>query len=334
MRQGIVFARNLFAGISLLFLCQCSSVMLRPTPSKSLEIPGRPHWAADDGKRLPFSQWPGADESLPEKPESIFICVHGLSGAADDFVTLGEHFEKRGFVVYAMEVRGQGNDPDKAAHGDIRSSELWIDDLYAFTRMIKRRHPGIPVFWFGESMGALISIHALARAADMASDVLPISGLILTSPVTSIRHKIPVWKEVPLRLVMRIAPGFRVSLESLGSREVREQNVTSTTTHREQMEKTPHYVETFTFRLFRELESLIDSSHTAGAQLNDPVLLFYTPNDVFTSKEGVEAFFEDVSTDDKSKVFYPDSFHLILHDKDRGKVLQEVEDWVRVRSER
>jgi acylglycerol lipase len=326
-----VVGRSILSGLVLSFLCHCSSIMPGTRAGITAELPGRTHWTANDGKRLPYTRWPAGEASLPRQPRDIYICVHGLSGAASDFWALGEHFQERGAVVYAMEVRGQGNDPNKATHGDIRSAELWIQDLYAFTRMARKRHPLARVFWYGESMGALISIHALADAAEKAPDVLPIAGLVLASPVTSIRHKVPRWKKTIIHTLMKAAPGCRISLERLGSREVREQNVTSTTTHRGQMENTPHYVETFTFRLFRELEELIDTSHEAAAGIKDPVLIFYTPNDVFTSKEGVESFFSDLGTSDKKKVFFPGSYHLILNDKDRPRVLLELEDWTLIK---
>ena len=43
----------------------------------------------------------------------------------------------------------------------------------------------------------------------------------------------------------------------------------------------------------------------------------------------VETFFARIGAPDKRKVFYPRSHHLILHDKDRGKVLRELDGWIR-----
>lgn len=281
---------------------------------------------------MPYTRWPAEDSNQSRNPSCVFICVHGLSGAASDFWALGKHFGDQGdAVVYGVEVRGQGNDPDKRRRGDIRSADVWKDDLYAFTDQVSNRHPDVPIFWYGESMGALIALHALADANQKAHSTSPVRGLILASPVTSIRQMPAAWKVLLVRALMRVAPGVRISLESLGDSSVREQNVTSKTTHKEQMEKTPHYVETFTFRLFREVESMIRNSHRAGAEIDSPILIFYTPNDVFTSKEGIESFFEDVGSQDKTKVFYPDSFHLILHDRDRDRVLEELENWIEKR---
>ena len=281
---------------------------------------------------MPYTRWPARDSDVAKSPSCVFICVHGLSGAASDFWALGKYFgEKRDAVVYAVELRGQGNDPDKRKQGDIRSASVWIDDLYSFTDQVKRHHPGVPVFWYGESMGALIALHALADSTHRSAENLPVDGLILASPVTAIRQMPMPWKVVVVRTLMRIAPGVRISLESLGGRSVRDQNVTCTTTHKEQMEKTPHYVEAFTFRLFREVERLISTSSQAGSAIGIPLLVFYTANDVFTSREHVESFVEEAGTADKAKVYFPDSSHLILHDKDRDRLLVQLEHWAHER---
>jgi acylglycerol lipase len=328
-------ARSLFLFIIplCLTLCQCSSVVpADKSPRFPAVPPGRPAWEAADGKPLPYTRWPTRDADVAKKPSCVFICVHGLSGAASDFWALGKYFgEKRDAVVYAMELRGQGNDPDKRKQGDIRSASVWIDDLYSFTDQVKARHPGVPVFWYGESMGALIALQALADSTHRSAECPPIEGLILASPLTAIRQMPPAWKVVIVRTLMRVAPCARISLESLGDRSVREQHVTSTTTHKEQMEKTPHYVETFTFRLFREVERLVRTSSQAGSAIGSPLLVFYTANDVFTSKEQVESFVENAGTADKVKVFFPDSYHLILHDKDRDRLLVQLEHWTHER---
>ncbi|MCB1094161.1 MAG: alpha/beta fold hydrolase [Verrucomicrobiae bacterium] len=290
--------------------------------------PDRLAWTAADGKPLPYTRWPARESDVANQPSCVFICVHGLSGAASDFWALGKYFgEQRDAVVYAMELRGQGNDPDKRMQGDIRAASVWIEDLSTFTAQVKARHPGVPVFWYGESMGALIALHAMAEPANRSAGHPPADGLILASPVVALRQMPAPWKVAIVRSLMRLAPGMRVSLESLGDRSVREQNVTSATTHKEQMEKTPHYVETFTFRLFREVEKLIRTSNTAGAAIASPLLVFYTPHDVFTSKEQVERFVEGAGTVDKAKVFFPDSYHLILHDKDRDQLLDQLRSW-------
>lgn len=276
-------------------------------------------WTARDGKRMPFQLWPGA----PAKPRAALICVHGLSGAASDFWPVGESFPAAGYVVYGMELRGQGNDPDKSARGDIRSRRKWIQDLQDFSALVRSRHPGIPVFWYGESLGALITLHAAAGREGEAH----VDGIILSSPVVELRENLRLgfFRNLAVRTLLSIAPGHRVSLEKLGNSEVQ---VTSQTTHRQQMEQTPHYVREFTLRLFGEVEKMIRGSGEAARRVRVPVLVMYTPHDALTSQESVERFCNAIVTGHVEKMFFPESYHLILHDTERETALRRLRVWL------
>ncbi len=317
-RAGFLRLRRALPAIfAFIFCSQCAA------PHRASHSPRMDHsltsWTCRDGKVLPCKHWPGE----PAQPRAVFICVHGLSGAASDFWPVGESFPAKGYAAYALQLRGQGHDPAPRSRGDIHSSLQWRHDLLDFTALVHQRHPGVPVFWFGESLGALIIIDTLAA---LPAGQQTVAGMILTTPVVELRGNLKpeFWKNLGIRTLMLLAPRKRISLEALGNSEVQ---VTSTTTHRGQMQHTEHYVKDFTFRLFGQIEKLIRRTGANAARITVPALVLYTPNDVLTSREGVEAFFGSLASRDKSKVFFPESFHLILHDKDRPAALRAIENW-------
>ncbi len=307
--------------LASLLLCHCATPR-RPNPPPIMES-ALTSWTARDGKTMPCKNWPGA----PRHPRAVLICIHGLSGAASDFWPVGERIPAEGFAVYGLQLRGQGNDPDKKRRGDIRSSRQWRDDLMDFTSLVQQRHPGVPVYWFGESLGALITIDATAA---LRADQKMVAGIILASPVVALRDnlRLTFGRNLIMRSMLRLWPGKRISLEALGNSEVQ---VTSQTTHRGQMEHTEHYVKDFTIRLFGEVEKLIRRSSAAAGRISIPVLTFYTPNDALTPKDGVETFFACLASTDKTRVFFPESYHLILHDHDREAALQQIVAWLKAR---
>jgi len=304
--------------VAALFLCQCATPrLMNRTPAMD---PSLTSWTAHDGKVMPFKAWEGGTE----KPRAVIICVHGLSGAASDFWPVGESFPVKGYAVYGMQLRGQGNDPDNKSRGDIWSSQQWRQDLLEFTGLVHQRHPGVPVYWFGESLGALITIDT---AGSLEARQHLVSGIILASPVIALRGnlKMSFFKNLAVRSLLRFWPGKRISLEALGNSEVK---VTSTTTHREQMQHTSHYVKDFTLRLFGQVEKLMRGTDADARRIHIPVLVFYTPNDALTPHEAVEQFFGRLATKDKERVFFPNSYHLILHDQDRAEALHRLEEWL------
>ena len=310
-------ARSLpFLLVATGLLCQCAQVKKPVSPTLSAT-----QFTASDGKAMPYGRWP-SDASKPTRPRAVIICVHGLSGAASDFWPVGEKFSTQEMVIYGVQLRGMGNDPEKRERGNIATGELWVSDLLSFTQRVHERHPGVPIFWYGESLGSLIVVHA---AATLPGQAPLVSGIILSSPVIAYRHELPAWKYWLIRTLAAVWPGKRVSLESLGDQEVR---VTGGTTHKQQMQKTPHYVEFFTLRLFRAVDKLVRSSNEMAPLVKPPLLLFYTPNDVFTTQQQVEHFYELLGSAPKEKIFYPQSYHLILHDVDRDRTLVELERWL------
>ncbi len=297
------------------FLCQCAHVKTVPPALTATEF------TASDGKSMPYARW--AAEAPP--PKAVIICVHGLSGAASDFWPVGERFPKKEIIVYGLQLRGMGNDPNKKERGNIARGELWVSDLLSFTQLVHEHHPKLPIIWYGESLGSLIVINAVAALPDGSPLV---SGIVLSSPVIGFRQELPAWKYCLIRTLVAILPGKRISLESLGDREVK---VTGYSTHKQQMEKTPHYVEFFSLRLFRAIDKMVRRSEATALRVRAPLLLLYTPNDIFSSREQIESFYAKIASGDKSKIFLPNSYHLILHDVDRDQTLVDLENWLKAR---
>src|SRR5277367_4657916 len=94
-------------------------------------------WTAPDGECFPYSVW----ESETQPPRAIIVAVHGLSGAALDYEPLANHLIGDGITTYALELRGQGNDPVTERRGDLASLEQWFADLRAFFALVRGQHP-------------------------------------------------------------------------------------------------------------------------------------------------------------------------------------------------
>lgn len=285
-------------------------------------------WSAGDGKSLPYTLWPvpGELKSTPGTPKAVLICVHGLSGASSDFWPLGQELPKRGISIYGMELRGQGSDPDITARGDIRGRREWMRDLREFSSLVTAEHPGVPVFWLGESMGSLIALHTVTDGPGEES-ARP-RGLILLSPAVALREELPRWKGHFARAASRVAPSYRIPLAQLDPAQVPGMKITSASTQASQAPLTPHLVPTHSLRLLREVHSLMSRSNRAASQLNVPVLVLYTPNDPVASRKQIEAWFENIASIDKTPLFYSEDFHLILHDDRRWQATAEIGDWL------
>jgi acylglycerol lipase len=278
-------------------------------------------WVSFDGKTMPWHAW-----SVPagSKPHGIVIAVHGLSGATSDFWPLGQHLAKNGITTYAYELRGQGNDPVVANRGDIDQAETWLRDLATFHKLIKRRHPRTPVYWYGESLGSLIAMHTAAHQVRWGGP----DALLLASPIAGLRMPMSGLQRWLLQTASTMAPRTRYSLGELAGVDESSIQVTSSTTHGSQMSKTPHHVSEFSLRLLTAIGSMMDSNETAAAKLKMPVLFLASPNDILSSADQVQTLFRHVRSEDKKLLWFTRSHHLLLHDVQRDEVVKDVATWL------
>lgn len=279
-------------------------------------------FTAPDGSQFPYTRW------LPEgRARAVVLGIHGLGGAASDWRPLGEHLRKRGFAVYAHELRGMGLDPATHRKGRLERRNAWFEDLISFALRIQSIHPDTPVFWYGESLGGILGTHLLSHPKWEDQNVVP-EGFILASPIVQIEGKLPAWKEWALRLGARLAPQYRIDLQSLSPEGTPPPQVVSSTTHAEQIHKTPHAITRFSLKLLDEIRRLVSANERHAPSLDVPLLVLHGGQDIFTPPDEVERFFQAVEHPNKEIRFYPKGYHLLLHDVDSPEILRSVERWM------
>ena len=287
--------------------------------------PVRSSWKSFDSSHFPFSKWPSKEKL---KPNAVLIGVHGFSGAASDFNNLGAHLSNQGVSLYAYELRGQGNDPEESSVGDIVSVEHWYKDLNSFIKKVHKETPEAPIFLYGESLGSLIVMHGFPYLDDFIRE--KIKGVIYASPLIALPGELPPVKNFIVRIAMFLFPKMKISIRSLASNQ--NTKVTSETDHWEQMAKTPHFVPKYTLRALGSIEALVYSSKEAGPKISKPTLILYPGKDVFTRPDQVDEFFGILKFKDKTKYLFKESHHLLAFDKEKNKLFNIVEKWIKDRS--
>ncbi len=308
--------RLLIALAAIVFASSCAAVR-REKPT--LRPDGQ--WTSFDGKSMPWRSW------LPpagQKVRGVIVTIHGLSGASADFHLLGERLPALGYAVYGYELRGQGFDADLAERGDIPEARTWLRDLSAFHALVSKRHPRAPVIWYGESLGSLIALHT-AGHWELGSEP---SAMILAAPIAGLRMEMGEMEKFLLKTSSRVLPRMKISLGTLAGVDEKKMRVTSGTTHGGQMAQTPHHVGSFTLRLLREIDSLIDDNAKQARRLDIPLLMLASPHDIVSSPDQVQSLFKLAGTKNKKLLWYPSSYHLLLHDVEREQVVNDVTKWL------
>jgi alpha-beta hydrolase superfamily lysophospholipase len=281
-----------------------------------------PRNAGAKGETFGYRKW----ISDTAEPDVVIIGIHGFCGASIDYTNLGEnllrHQPRTG--LYAYEVRGQGSDPIHARRGDIGSPQDWYRDLFAFTLLVRERHPDAKVVWFGESMGALIAAHSWSWSPQ---NERPCDGLVLSSPIVRFRDDIPAWTPGLVQVAATTLPLARVSLETLaGGQDVQ---MTQQSGHLDQVKKNPYHVEQHTLRLIGALAGLIGGMNDCAARFNAPVLVLHGGKDYFNNDSDVRGFVARIpATTPATYRNYPNAYHLLMYDEKREAIFRDVRRWV------
>lgn len=247
------------------------------------------------------------------------LCVHGLGGAAADFGPLGRRLASLGCSVRAVNLRGQGNDPEASRRGHYLDPAGWRADLAAFADGF---HDEAPLFLVGESMGALVSVDAVAHGA------LRPERLVLSVPVTEIRAKVPEWVVAAMRAVSRMFPRARLSPLRFVHGRTDLPRLTADDEYMAYLQTIPHRVGGFSLNFLTSFHDFMSGCRRCAARVDVPTMLLAAGRDVFITPEQSRSFFEAIGCREKHYLLYPRSHHLLWHDVDRDDVLDKISAWI------
>ncbi|AZK48241.1 alpha/beta hydrolase [Paenibacillus lentus] len=110
-------------------------------------------------------------------PQGVLQIAHGMAETAKRYARLAEVLTARGWIVFAGDHRGHGRTAKTDAElGCIGKDGFggMVRDMSTLSRIIQERHPGLPLFLLGHSMGSFLTQKIMYTAPE------PYSGFILS----------------------------------------------------------------------------------------------------------------------------------------------------------
>jgi lysophospholipase len=126
-------------------------------------------WAACDFRvrTLPIIAW---KQSTPT-PLAAILCIHGMGLENRAFTAMAADLNRRGYIVYALDVRGFGSWTQTRGEENLDYNQA-LADIHNVSLIIKDRNPGVPLYVLGESMGGAIALRAGAQLGDVLNGVI------------------------------------------------------------------------------------------------------------------------------------------------------------------
>jgi alpha-beta hydrolase superfamily lysophospholipase len=127
-------------------------------------------YQSTDGLALYAQEW------SPEHIEAVVCLVHGLGEHCNRFAYVAEKLCQSGYAVLAFDLRGHGKSGGPRGHTP--SFDAFMDDIDLLLQQAELRHPGLPRFLYGHSLGGLLVLnYTIRRRPHLSGVVATSSGL-------------------------------------------------------------------------------------------------------------------------------------------------------------
>jgi acylglycerol lipase len=266
-------------------------------------------FTAGDGTGLYEQSW------LPERETVAAVAiVHGINEHSGRYGRLAEELNRRGYAVYAMDLRGHGRSDGPRAL--VRSFEQYLDDVEAFLRRVASRQPGKPVFLLGHSMGgAVVAWLGITRTP-------AVRGIILSAPAVRIGGEVfPVLRHLAA-LVSLVWPTLRLVRMGYG-----------------RISRDPAVVEAFRndplvfhgrfpVRTGAEILRVAKLIQAGANRLTLPLLILHGTGDAVTDSQGSRILVARAGSADKTLRLYSGLYHDVFNEPERDQVVADLVAWL------
>jgi alpha-beta hydrolase superfamily lysophospholipase len=267
--------------------------------------------ALSDGAALPLVTWGATDA----RPRAVIVAVHGLNDYSAGFADTAEYLAAQGFVTYAFDQRGFGA---AAEPGIWAGEDVLADDVWQVTELIRQRHTGVPVYALGESMGAAVLLHALARHPGEWID-----AAVIMAPAVWNRHEMPWYARAALPVLAHTWRSLKFSGRSL------DRSPTNDPAVLRRLSEDPLVIHKTRVDVLWGIANLMDAVTTEPLRVDVPMLILYGGRDEIVPPNAVCAWLASLEPSERRQfAFYPEGWHLLTRDLQAATVKADLAAWL------
>ena len=273
-----------------------------------------------DGTELAYTSFQA------QEPIAIMIALHGMNDYAHTFTGPGPYWAKQGITVYAIDQRGFGRSNHS---GKWPGRNALITDLHSVIAAVRTRHPHLPLFVLGHSMGGAVIMAAHEQKP------INVEGIILAAPATWGGRQLPLHYRIALKIAKTFAPGKKLT----GKRARR--LATDNFPILRAMQEDPFIIKETRIDAVNGMVKLMATANKAANSMSGPVLYFYGCKDEIlplpvlertrtTIRTAVhnQTQDRDAITTNFSSWVYPSGWHLLFRDLQAETVWHDTALWI------
>jgi len=295
----------------------CAPMVMLPGPDIQSPVLSDSAITMADGSVLPLHVWsPGSGHA-----NAVVIALHGFNDYGLFFHDLAVYLAEEGGVIsYAYDQRGFGGAPNR---GYWAGNDAYINDLKTTVRLVKQRHPDMPIFLFGESMGGAV---LMAAATDTASELLPVEGIILAAPAVWARETMPFYQRWALWLASHTVPWLEVSGRGLKIKP--SDNIEMLRA----LGLDPLVIKETRIDAIWGLANLMDRAMEGASRFNTRSLILYGARDDIIKKNATLEMLRRLPTrvnPGPRIAIYENGYHMLIRDLGAETYWDDITGWIR-----
>jgi alpha-beta hydrolase superfamily lysophospholipase len=266
------------------------------------------YYVTRDGLKLALMHWDA------RMPSAVIVALHGMSDYSNAFALPAPWWAAHGVTTYAYDQRSFGHSPEP---GIWPGADIMRRDFDDFVDVVRTRHPGLPVFVLGESMGGAVAMTAFASGSPPKAD-----GLILVAPAVWSRSTMPFSYRAALWVASHVLRAW--SLSGSGLKIVPTDNIELLRANA----RDPLFQKSARADAIYGLVSLMDEAYRSPARMTHvPLFFLYGGNDQIIPREPTEQVVMRLGPDATVKR-YPMGYHMLLRDLDGRTRWADVLAWI------
>ena len=270
------------------------------------------HLILADGLQLPLRVWPPDGQ-----PKAVVLALHGFNDYSNAFDDPGRFWARHGIITYAYDQRGFGA---AANPGLWAGTAAYVEDLRQAARVLRERHPGLPFYLLGESMGGAVVMVAMAGDRPPATD-----GVILVAPAVWGRDFMPFYQTIPLWFAAHTVPWMHLTGEGL---EIRPSDNIAML---RKLSADPLVIKRTRVDAIHGLVNLMDAAQAAAPALAARSLILYGVKDEVVPDNPTFAMIKRLPEFEPPRhrlALYPKGYHMLLRDLQGETVMTDVLAWL------
>jgi alpha-beta hydrolase superfamily lysophospholipase len=297
--------------VGLLLAAACTPRVIAPGPTVQDPVMTAGRLVMADGAVLPLRSW------APEgKPSAVILALHGFNDYSKAFDGPAAYFARRGALTYAYDQRSFGDAPNT---GIWPGTDALTADLRTAVRLVRQRHPDLPLILLGESMGGAVIMAALAERP-----LLDVSGIVLVAPAIWSRDVMPDWQRTALNLAAHSIPAMQFTGGDFG--KVPSDNIAML----RRLSRDPKVIKWTRVDAVYGLTNLMDAAYDAAPALHGNVLILFGDKEDILPEAAMRQFEMRLPKTECGirLASYKSGFHMLLRDLEAAMVMRDIAAWI------